>query len=170
MLKGIRSLFILTGLFLSSMGTVYGDETVDSLKKQIAALQKEVDLVRRERDVLQKEVDQLRATKGESSEKHSEGEIVGIVWELDVYRPDGSVFTTQKFLAAEGKIYMDAREIGTYTENGNRVRIDITRAGSDRANGVCELLRTSNQPPTYAGRLRNKKGENPKIQLRIIKD
>lgn len=165
-----HSLSVLLILFLSSTGTARGDETVDSLKKQIAVLQKEVDLLRRERDLLQKEVDQLRAGKGEQSGKRPEGEITGIVWEIDVYRPDGSVFTTQKFLAAEGKIYNDAREIGTYTENGNRVRIDITRASNERANGVYELLRTSNQPPTYGGRMRNKKGENPKIQLRIIKD
>lgn len=170
MLKYNHSLKFLLVLFISSIGTAHGEETVDSLKKQIALLQKEVDLVRRERDLLQKEVDQLRAGKGEPSGKRPEGEIIGIVWEIDVYRPDGSVFVTEKFLAAEGKIYLDAREIGTYTENGNRVRIDVTRALNDRANGVYELLRTSNQPPRYGGRMRNKRGENPKIQLRIIKD
>ncbi len=170
MSKKPGALLLLAGLWISSLGAVRAEDTVDSLKQQVAALQREVNLVRRERDLLQKEVDQLRAGKAESGAKRPEGEITGVIWEIDVIRPNGSVFATKRFLAAEGKIYMDAREIGTYTENGSRARMDITRATDDRANGVYELLRTSNNPPTYAGRLRNKRGENPQIQLRVIKD
>ncbi len=170
MRNGITSLIVLIGLHIGFVDGVRSDDTVDSLKKQIASLQKEVDLIRRERDLLQKELDQLRPSKSEESEKHPEGNVIGVIWEIDVFRPNGTVFSTQKFLAAAGKIYLDSREIGAYTENGNRVRIDITNSPVDRANGVYDLLRTSNQPPTYHGRLMNKKGENPKIQLRIIKD
>lgn len=166
-----KSLFmVMIGLLISTSGALSANDEVEELKKQNAALKKEVELLRRERDLLQKELDQLRPKKGETTEKRPEGEIIGVAWEIDVYRPDGTVFTTQKFLAAEGKIYFDAREVGTYTENGNRVRIDVTRSTSERAIGVFELLRISNKPPIYAGRFRNKKGENPKVQLRIIKD
>jgi hypothetical protein len=161
---------LLIVLLFSLPGAVVADDETKALKKQIATLQKELDLVRRERDLLQKELDQLRSSKGEPSAKRPEGEIIGIVWEIDIFRPDGSVYSTQKFLASEGKIYFDAREIGAYTETGNRVRIDVTKSSVDRANGVYELLRTSNQPPLYHGRFRNKKGENPKIQLRVVKD
>lgn len=163
---------MLLTFLLSSTGTAWGQESVDDLKQQVVRMKKELDLIRRERDLFKKELEQLRPTftKKEANEKGPEGEIIGIVWEIDVLRSDGSVFVTKRFLASEGKIYADSREVGSYTETGNRVRIDITNSPVERANGVYELLRISSRPPTYAGRLRNKQGENPKIQLRIIKD
>ncbi len=171
MMRSHRSILLFLGMLISFAGGLRGDDTIESLKKEIAVLKKEVELARRERDLLQKEVDQLRSgEKAAPSEKRPEGEILGIVWEIDYLRPDGTVHTTAKFLASEGKIYHDAREIGTYSENGNRARMDITRGPNERANGVYEFLRISNNPPLYSGRMRNKKGESPKVNLRMVRD
>jgi hypothetical protein len=154
------------------------DDDAASLKREIDSLRREVDLLKRERDKYKKELDQLKATmstsdnnpKESGSSKSPEGEINGIVWEIDILNDDGSVNKSIKFLAAEGKIYHDFREVGHYSEKGNRCRIDITNSLAANANGFGELLRTSNNPPLYHGRFKNKAGVEAKVRLRIVKD
>jgi hypothetical protein len=152
------------------------EDDVQALRGQITELRQQLIELRREFDGLRREL-KPEGTKSEKpfitekpSAKNDEGQLLGIVWELDVLKPDGSVFTTTRFLAADGKLYHDSREVGTYAEQGNRVRMDILRNVGDRALGVAELLRTSNKPPTYHGRFTNKQGENPKVRLRMILD
>lgn len=152
------------------------EDDVQALRGQITELRQQLTELRREFDSLRREF-KAEGTKGEKplttdkpSAKSDEGQLIGIAWELDVLKPDGSVFVTTRFLAADGKLYHESREVGTYTEQGNRVRMDILRNVGDRALGVAELLRTSNKPPTYHGRFTNKQGENPKVRLRMILD
>lgn len=159
-----------------------GEDEVQVLRGQITEIRQQLDDLRREFEKLRREVasgDSSREkptapekpkTTEKPSSKSDEGELLGVLWELDVLKPDGTIFATTRFFAADGKLYHDSKEVGYYTERGNRVRMDVTRNVGDRAIGVAELLRTSNKPPTYHGRFTNKQGESPKVQLRMLVD
>jgi hypothetical protein len=155
---------------LAFADTGSAQEDVASLQAQITALREEVESLKRERGDLQRELAEIKKDKEPSSKESPEGEINGIVWELTLYRPDGTALATKAFLALDGKIYADHMEVGSYTENGNRARVDITRASQPRAIGVYQFVRISNNPPIYMGRFKNDQGDNPKARLRIIKD
>ncbi|MCY2981137.1 MAG: hypothetical protein NTU79_20935 [Planctomycetota bacterium] len=151
------------------------EDRIESLKRENELLKSEVEILKKHAEVLTQEVDRLKSltretTKSNTEQKTDEGSLIGIVWELDTLKPDGSVFLTVKFLAADGKVYFDSREVGTYNERGTRVRIDITKNVDARALGTAELLRVSNKPPMYQGRFSNKRGEKPIIRLRAVID
>ncbi len=54
MLRSHRSILLFLGMLISFAGGLRGDDTIESLKKEIAVLKKELELARRERDLLQK--------------------------------------------------------------------------------------------------------------------
>lgn len=158
------------GVVTLNAKTSNAQDELTEIKAELAELRKELAAVRKERDSLRKE---LASLKGESVPKepaNPEGEINGIVWEITAFKPDGSLLTTQSFLALDGKIYNREKELGTYTENGYRAKAEITRSEVPRANGTYHFVRISNNPPAYSGRFTNSHGDNLAVRLRIIKD
>jgi hypothetical protein len=151
------------------------EDRIESLKRENELLKREVEILKKHAEVLKEEIDRLKSLtpeskRGNTEKKPDEGSLIGIVWELDTLKPDGSVFSTVKFLAADGKVYFDSHEVGTYSERGTRARIDITKNVDARALGTAELLRVSNKPPMYQGRFSNKRGEKPIVRLRAVID
>lgn len=132
--------------FLIAADKASGQDELSAIKAEIAELRQEIAVVRKERDTLRKE---LASMKGENSPKESqppEGEINGIIWEISAFNPDGTRIITNKFLALEGKIFANSKELGTYTERGASAQVDITRADKPRANGTYKFIRVTNNP------------------------
>lgn len=174
-----KSVILCAVLFLFftpfSMSVVAQENSLEALKKENELLKKEVELLKKQIELLKEENSRLKTQaggtgNGNTNKEGDGGAFIGKLWELDTLKPDGSVFSTVEFFAADGKVYFDKREVGTYTERGTRVRIDITRNVDARALGTAELLRVSNDPPMYQGRFTNKRGENPIVRLRAIVD
>ena len=165
--------FLLTGVPFGATLSAQ-DETIASLKSENESLKSELETLKKEIEALKRENAKLKAMSGNSDEKtekdSDEGSLIGKLWELDTLKPDGTVFSTVKFFAADGKVYFDSQEVGTYTERGTRVRLDITKNVGPRVIGTAELLRISNDPPLYQGRFTNKRGEKPVVKLRAIAD
>lgn len=146
-----------------------------SLSRENESLRSEVDTLKKHIRLLEDEITRLKSQarepiKATANKSKDEGELIGIVWDMEVLKPDGSVLTTGKFFAANGKLYKDNLQVGTYTENGSRAKLDITKNVGERALGTAELLRVSNKPPTYQGRFTNKRGESPVVRLRQFID
>ena len=120
---------------------------LEQLRREVAALRDEVAQLRKERDALRGELKKSRPTK----EDRPEGELNGIQWEISAINNKGIAVVAATFYAQEGKIMKDGKAIGSYTDAGNRARMDITAAPSDKANGTYSLLRVKNDPPTYSG-------------------
>jgi hypothetical protein len=174
----IRSLLGLVGvvvLALGSLASAAGADDLETLKREVELLRRENELLRKENDLLKKEVEQLKAKSGAktapgSTSDKPKDEIVGILWEISFLTKDGQVIGAGRFLAADGFLYGNEKRIGTYTEDGPRVRIDITTSLADRANGVYNLIQIEKNPPTYHGNMKNTRGEEAKVRLRILRD
>lgn len=167
--------FILICFLLFNLTASAQDRQVESLEKENQLLRSEIETLKKHIKLLEEENARLKpktqeSDNGTAKKNSDEGEVIGIVWELEVLKPDGSVFSTSKFLAQNGKLYVNSLEVGTYTETGNRARLDIAKNVPERAQGKAELLRISNKPPAYQGRFTNKRGENPIIRLRQVID
>ncbi|MCS7468282.1 DUF5082 domain-containing protein [Stieleria sp. ICT_E10.1] len=171
--------FMLLAVFTLSVSvgdpiTVAGEDDVRRLQQEITRLKSEIDSLRRDRDALQSALDQLKKDVSSKSKvdpsSAEDGTLLGVLWEIDVLKPNGTVHATHKFYAAYGKVYYDWREAGNYVERGSRVRVDITKSVDERYIGVYELERLSQSPLVYVGRGKNKRGENPRLRLRVIEN
>ena len=109
---------------------------------------------------------------GDGVDPSSKDEIVGKVWEITGTGAGGQKWTG-RFLAHNGNIYVDSLEtpkLGTFTEKGPEVRVEVFNHKNDAANGTYKLIQISKDPPTYTGRLTNKKGSTFSVQLRMLQD
>jgi len=156
------------------------EDNLASLKEQVALLKEENKLLRTENIQLRKEIQQLKSSNSGATSKPDRGkeepadEIVGAIWEITGQDKTGKRYGPFKFLAQEGAIYgwndVERRKLGTYTEKGASVRVDITNHENKAANGVYRMVRANRNPPTYSGQFVNTQGHSLKVDLRIIVD
>jgi hypothetical protein len=156
------------------------EDDLASLKQQVISLKEENKLLRTENIQLRKEIQQLKSSNSGATSKSDRGkeeptdEIVGAVWEITAIDKAGKRYGPYKFLAQEGAIYgwndVERRKLGTYTESGANVRIDVTNHGNKAVNGVYRMVRISRNPATYSGQFVNTQGNSFKVDLRIIVD
>jgi len=155
-----------------------GQDDLKDLKSQVTELRDQLNDLRRELADLKREMGKSDKSSPSDSadDKKSPGEnvgkIIGAVWELDVLKPDGSVFATTKYYAANGKLFFNEKEIGSYRENlkENWCEIEITKNVPERAIGTAKLRKIVDKPPKYYGKFLNKQGANPSIRIRIVED
>lgn len=150
-------------IFFGASISSHAADDADSLKR-------EIELLKKENALLQKEVEQLKAQLSGKTPVRVADEIVGIIWEITFVNDAGKVIGTTRFLASDGKLYSDKKQIGTYTDKGTQVRMDVTSASNERGNGVYNLVQFNKEPPTYRGVMKNTKGGEAKIGLRVVKD
>ena len=80
-----------------------------SLSRENESLRSEIDTLKKHIRLLEDEIARLKSQarepiKATANKAKDEGELIGIVWDMEVLKPDGSVFTTGKFFAANGKL------------------------------------------------------------------
>lgn len=150
--------------------SLLGQDSAESLQKEVADLKREVELLTRERDLLTQELRMLKTGKKESKpEPAPEGEINGIVWEIIFLSPEGRPITPPgRFHALEGKVYVGGKEVGTYTDRGATTTIDVTGMPSDRVNGRYQFQRVDRN--SYRGTMRNVHGNEHKVVVRKVQD
>lgn len=163
---------ILATAVVSSETHVHGQESTEALQSEVAALRREVDLLKRERDLLTRELAVLKADSGDAKGKKSvpaEGEINGVIWEIIGLSPDNKPITPPgRFHALNGKVYVEGKEVGNYTDRGATTTVDITGMPEDRVNGRYQFQRLDKN--TYRGTMRNVLGKEHKVLLRLVKD
>jgi hypothetical protein len=150
---------------IATPGRLQAADDVAALKKEIELLKQEIELLKKENALLRKQ-----ASGKPDSPVPAGDEAVGIVWEVSALGKDGKVLVTRRFLAAEGKLYNGKKEVGRYTQNGSRVRLDVTDAPDPKFNGVSELIQRERNPPTFRGVAKNLAGQETSVLLRIVKD
>ena len=160
-----NALLVLTCLVVAPVPFAQAADDVATLKKELELLKKENQLLKQEIALLKRQ-----AAGGSPEEVKPGDEQIGIIWEISALGREGKVLGTARFLAAEGKLYNDKKEIGRYTQNGARVRMDITGAPDPGMNGVVELIQRDRNPPTFRGVGKNLKGQEASMMLRIVKD
>lgn len=165
--------------FLVNPGSANGfgsdEDEIVSLKKELQELRNENRSLRDENSSLRKEIRELKAGAKSSDEvdPSTKDQIVGKVWEITATGRGGKRFGPARFLAHNGNIYVDSLDnakIGTYTEKGPNVRIDIFNSSIAEVNGVYTLIQISKEPPTYSGNATNTKGATFRVQLRMLND
>jgi hypothetical protein len=171
-----RWLYFLAALVFvtASASSGFAQDDVASLRRQLEELRKENSSLRDENSDLRREIRELKARMkpGDGVDPSSKDEIVGKVWEITATGGGGQKFTG-RFLAHNGNIYVDSLEtpkLGTFTEKGPEVQAEIFNHKNDAANGTYKLIRIGKDPPTYTGRLTNKKGGIFPVQLRMLRD
>lgn len=171
-----RWLYFLAALVFVTAGTNSGcaQDDIASLRRQLEELRKENSSLRDENSDLRREIRELKARKksGDGVDPSSKDEIVGKIWEITGTGGGGGKWTA-RFLAHNGKIYFDSPEkpmLGTYTEKGPEVRVEVFNSHNDAANGTYKLIQINKDPPTYTGRLTNKKGSIFDVKLRMLQD
>jgi hypothetical protein len=180
-----RTLIVFTSMAVAVLlcDLVYSaplEDDLASLKQQVASLKEENKLLRTENIQLRKEIQQLKSSNSGATSKPDRGkeestdEIVGAIWEITAQDKTGKRYGPFKFLAQEGAIYgwndVERRKLGTYTEKGAEVRVDVTNHENKAANGVYRMVRFSRKPLTYKGQFVNTQGHSLTVDLRIIVD
>ncbi len=164
---------------LSMQISIVAQDDVAALNKQLALLKQEIDLLKREVEILKKENAVLKkpssVSKGDVTASTAGDEINGIIWEISFFNKSGLLLHSGKFLAANGKIYVKAneglvKEIGVFSENADRSRLEVTGHDNPAANGTYNFLRIQKNPPSYEGNFRNKQGQQFPVKVRIVKD
>jgi hypothetical protein len=175
MFRNEGCIFLLLLVFVTTnVGSGFAQDDIASLRRQLEELRKENSSLRDENSDLRQEIRELKARNkpGDGMDPSSKDEIVGKVWEITATGAGGKKFTG-RFLAHNGNIYVDSLEtpkLGTFTEKGPEVRVEIFNHKNDAANGTYKLIQISKDPPTYTGRLTNKNGLTVPVQLRMLQD
>ena len=167
-------LFAILAVATTGIASSFTEDDIASLRRQLEELRKENSSLRDENSDLRREIRELKARMkpGDGVDPSSKDEIVGKVWEITATGGGGQKFTG-RFLAHNGNIYVDSLEtpkLGTFTEKGPEVQVEIFNHKNDAANGTYKLIQISKDPPTYTGRLTNKKGGIFPVQLRMLRD
>jgi hypothetical protein len=165
-------------LILTTIPHALGQDDLKGLQRQVTELREQLNDLRRELADLKRGMRKSDTSSPSDSaeDRKSTGEnvgkIIGAVWELDVLKPDGSVFATTKYYAANGKLFFNEKEVGSYRENlrENWCEIEITKNVPERHIGTAKLRKIVDKPAKYAGKFLNKQGENPSIRIRIVED
>ncbi len=150
-------------MFAGAVSPTHAADEVDLLKR-------EIELLKKENDLLKKEVEQLKSQLKSKTPAKPDDEIVGAIWEITFVNDAGKTLGTTRFLASEGKLYTSKKQIGTYTDKGTQVRLDVTSSNDERGNGVYILVPFNKNPVTYRGAMKNTKGGEAKVTLRVIQD
>ncbi|MBL8815688.1 MAG: hypothetical protein JNL58_06635 [Planctomyces sp.] len=159
-----------------SAGGVYSeDDEIAALKKELQELRTENRSLREENRSLREEIRELKSgsQRGDGVDPSAKDQIVGKVWEITATGRGGKRFGPARFLAHNGNIYVDSLDnakIGTYTEKGPNVRIDVFNSSKTEVNGIYTLIQISKEPPTYTGNATNTKGVVFRVQLRMLND
>lgn len=169
---------LVTTIILTNMSLAASSEDdLAKLTAEIELLKEENTLLRKENIELRKEIKELKErvnTDPDAKMERSKDEVVGAAWEISFTDKAGKRFGPFKFLAQNGQIFAESteerRNIGTYTETGAKVRIDVTNCDNKAANGVYSLIQIKRDPPTYSGSLTNTQGNKFKVDLRILVD
>lgn len=162
---------ILAAAAVSTETSLRGQDNTESLLKEVAALKREVELLKRERDLLTRELAVLKAGSPDAKEAQplpADGDINGIVWEIIALTPDNQPDARGRFHALNGKVYVEGKEVGTYTDRGATTTVDITGMPEDRINGRYQFQRLDKS--SYRGTMRNVLGREHKVLLRLVKD
>lgn len=162
---------LLVAALVATETTLLGQDSNESLLKEVADLKREVELLKRERDLLTRELATLQAGSPDAKGAKSgptDGDINGIVWEIIALTPDNQPAARGQFHALNGKVYVEGKEVGTYTDRGATTTVDITGMPEDRVNGRYQFQRWDKS--SYRGTMRNVLGKEHKVVLRLVKD
>lgn len=174
MIRLLRTIPLVTVFCLAAQLSAAAQDDSASLNKQIALLKQEIDLLKREVEILSKENASLKeqeiVRKGDQKVPGTVGEINGIIWEISGYGKSGKLLGTGRFLAANGKLYTKDKEVGVYSDKGDRSRCEVTGHDNPALNGTYNFLRRQIDPPSYEGTARNRQGQEFKVKLRIVQD
>lgn len=178
--RTIQGLVLVGFLGLTACARLMADDGADpkvisALRQELEELRSENRSLREENSVLRKENRELReaSKRSDTSSGESKDQIVGKIWEITATGRGGKKFGPARFLAHDGNIYVDSLDnpkVGTYTEKGPNVRVDIFNAKMAEANGVYNLIQISKVPPTYTGNATNTNGVTFRVQLRMLTD
>lgn len=159
----VASSLCVCAIFACTVSPAHAADDVDSLKR-------EIELLKKENDLLKKEVEQLKSQLKSKTPAKADDEIVGAIWEITFVNDAGKTLATTRFLASDGKLYNNKKQLGTYTDKGTQVRLDVTSSNDERGNGVYTLVPFNKEPVTYRGVMKNTKGGEAKVFLRVIQD
>lgn len=179
-IRAIQGLIFLVVLGLTACVRLDADEggdpkVISALRKELEELRSENRSLREENSALRRENRELReaSQRGDAPSSASKDQIVGKIWEITATGRGGKRFGPTRFLAHDGNIYVDSLDnpkVGTYTEKGPNVRVDVFNAKMAEANGVYNLIQISKVPPTYSGNATNTNGVTFRVQLRMLTD
>jgi hypothetical protein len=91
-------------------------------------------------------------------------------WDFLHVWPDGRVMDPHRgYTTPDGKVYNRwMRQIGTYTENGDKVTMTVSPPRFPQYSGTYDLVKTGGPSPVWEGSLRNKPEVKWKLRMRPV--